>query len=184
MRRRAIAIGASLVVAATACGAEGRVPTVSSRSALADSADQVMFNIATVITDRGLMRAQLAADTAYFFDDNQRVELRTVKTNFFDAVGKQTSTLTSVEGTYNLRLQETEARKNVVVVGTDGRRLETSQLRYHAGRDEISSDSAFVLTEPSRRVAGVGFVSDPDMKNVRIKEVRQNTGGAFTLPSQ
>lgn len=172
------------VALAAACGAGGAVPTTVGRTdAALDSADQVMFTIATVITDRGLMRAQLRSDTALFFDNNQRIELRGVTTTFFDATGKRTSVLTSREGTYNTREQTTEARKDVVVVSDDGRRLETAQLRYHAGRDEISSDSAFVLTEPGRRLTGIGFVSDPNMRNVRVLKNTTATG-TFTLPGQ
>jgi LPS export ABC transporter protein LptC len=183
MRAAAMLIAAA-ALAAAACRDGGRVPTtVNHTDAALDSADQVMFTIATVITDRGLMRAQLRADTALFFDDNQRIELRGVTTTFFDATGKRTSVLTSREGTYNTRQQETEARKDVVVVSDDGRRLETQQLKYHAGRDEISSDSAFVLTEPGRRLTGIGFISDPDMRNVRVLK-NTTAEGTFTLPGQ
>jgi hypothetical protein len=60
------------------------------------------------------------------------------------------------------------ARKNVVVVSEDGRRLTTPELLYSQQLNQISSDSAFVLTDPTRRLEGVGFRSDPDMKNIRI----------------
>jgi lipopolysaccharide assembly outer membrane protein LptD (OstA) len=60
------------------------------------------------------------------------------------------------------------ARRNVVVVSEDGRRLTTQELNYNQQTNEISSDSAFVMTEPNRRVEGIGFRSDPDMKNIRI----------------
>jgi len=136
-----------------------------------------------VLTDRGLLRAELEADSAFFFDDNTRIELRKVKTTFFKSTGERSSVLTSREGTYNTRLQETEARGDVVVVSNEGKRLETSQLKYQQAQNEISSDSAFVLTEPGKRLAGVGFVSDPDMRVVRVKNVTTG-GGTFTLPGQ
>jgi hypothetical protein len=56
----------------------------------------------------------------------------------------------------------------VVVVSEDGRRLTTQELIYNQQKNEISSDSAFVLTEPNRRLEGVGFRSDPNMKNIQI----------------
>jgi hypothetical protein len=77
-----------------------------------------------------------------------------------------------------------EARGNVVVVSEDGRRLTTPQLRYDQARNEISSDSAFVLTEPGRRVEGVGFVSDPNMKNIRIQKTTSGSTGRVTIPNQ
>ncbi|HEU4565217.1 MAG TPA: LPS export ABC transporter periplasmic protein LptC [Gemmatimonadaceae bacterium] len=170
--------------AAAACSERKPPPVAVGRDMLGEQADQIMFNINTILTDRGMMRAQLQADTAYFFDDNSRVELRGVQTTFYDATGKRSSVLTSREGTYNMRSQETEARKNVVVVSDEGRRLETEQLRYNQVRDEISSDSAFVLTEPTRRLTGIGFVSDPNMRHVQVLKVTPGSTGTFTLPGQ
>ena len=54
------------------------------------------------------------------------------------------------------------------MVTEDGRRLTTPELKYDQQRNEISSDSAFVMTEPNRRLEGIGFRSDPNMKNIQI----------------
>lgn len=178
------AITAALLTGALlSCGKSGQPPVVAT-SPLADSADQVMFGVTTVLTSGGLLRARMAADTAYFFDDNSRIELRGVRTTFYGSTGAQTSVLTSRRGTYNGRASVMEARRNVVVVSTDGKRLTTEQLRYNQNQDQISSDSAFVLTEPGRELTGIGFISDPNMNNVRILRQPQGTGGTFTLPGQ
>lgn len=172
---RAVLAVAAAVIATAACN-DRKAPPVAPRNTLADSADQVMFRIKTVLTDRGLLRAELRADSAYFFDDNTRIELRGVNTTFYTANGQKTSVLTSRDGTYNTRLAQTEARRDVRVTSEDGRRLTSAQLRYDQGRNEISSDSAFVLTEPGRRPEGIGFVSDPNMKNVKVNRVTGGTG--------
>jgi len=76
------------------------------------------------------------------------------------------------------------ARKNVLVVSEDGRRLTTPELVYNQQRNEISSDSAFVMTEPNRRLEGIGFRSDPDMKNIRIlKGASGMARGVSTQPA-
>ncbi len=185
MTGRISAVGLALALAAAAaCGERAKVPTVAqNRNLLADSADQVMFHIRTVLTDRGMLRADLRADTAFFFNDNTKIELRGVNTTFYTNTGQKNAVLTSREGTYDTRLHQTEARKDVVVVSEDGRRLTTSQLRFQEQRNEISSDSAFVLTEPGRRVEGIGFVSDPNLKNVRVHKVTSG-GGPIILPGQ
>jgi hypothetical protein len=90
--------------------------------------------------------------------------------------------LTSERGTFNSRTNNMIARKNVVVVTEDGRRLTTPELLYNQQRNEISSDSAFVETEPNRRLEGVGFRSDPDMKNIRI--LKGATGVARGITTQ
>jgi LPS export ABC transporter protein LptC len=151
----------------SACAEKKALPTAR-RSALADSADQVIFGLRTNLTNQGVNRARLVADTAYFFDDNTRIELDNVHTTFFTTAGVKDAVLTSERGTYTQRLGNMLARDNVVVVSEDGRRLTTSELLYSTGRNEISSDSAFVLTEPNRRLEGIGFRSDPNMTNIRI----------------
>jgi len=165
MRYWITALVATLVL--PACTEKKALPT-SRGSALADSADQVMFGAKFTLTSKGVSRADLTADNAYFFDDNTRIELDKVHTTFFTTAGVKDAVLTSERGTYHQRLGNMLARKNVVVVSEDGRRLTTSELLYSTGRNEISSDSAFVLTEPNRRLEGIGFRSDPNMNNIRI----------------
>jgi len=150
-----------------ACTEKKALPTARG-SALADSADQVIYGLRNSLTNEGVSRARLVAKTAYFFDDNTRIELDQVHVTFFTTAGMKDAVLTSERGTYTQRLGNMLARKNVVVVSEDGRRLTTSELLYSTGRNEISSDSAFVLTEPNRRLEGVGFRSDPNMTNIRI----------------
>lgn len=185
--RRGIAVLASLAVvlasgALAGCRKRGAQPTVTATAH--DSADQTIFGVRTLLTDAGLMRAELLADTAYAYDDGTRFELRNVKTTFFTKQGARDAVLTSREGTYRSRTNNMEARGHVVVVSDEGRRLESPILRYDQTRNEISSDSAFVLTEPNRRLEGVGFVSDPNMTNVRILQSKAATTGAVTIPGQ
>ncbi len=163
-----------------ACTGDGTAPPRVSGSAMADSADQMMYGISTLLTDRGVLNAELEGDTAFFFDENTRIELRVVKLTFYTRTGERNSVLTGKEGTYNTRQSRMEARGNVVVVTEDGRRLTTEQLRYDQIRNEISSDSAFVLTEPGRRLEGVGFTSDPNMNNVRVHRLIEGQGAVST----
>jgi LPS export ABC transporter protein LptC len=164
---RAVVLVVVSVVSAVGCSTK-KQPPVATHSPLADSADQVMYGARFNLTDKGLQRAQLQADTAYFFEDNTRIELEPVHTTFFTATGAKDAVLTSQRGTYNSRTTNMVARKNVVVVSEDGRRLTTQELIYNQQLNQISSDSAFVMTEPNRRLEGIGFRSDPNMKNMQI----------------
>ena len=158
----------ALVMALCAACDTKKQPPVAAHSPLADSADQVMYGLRFNLTDGGIARANLHSDTAYFFDDNTRIELEKVNTTFFNSTGAKDAVLTSRRGTYNSRTSNMVARKDVLVVSEDGRRLTTSELVYNQQRNEISSDSAFVMTEPNRRISGVGFRSDPNMNNIQI----------------
>ena len=159
-------------------------PPIARGSAMADSADQIMYGAHFNLTDKGLSRAELLSDTAYFFEDNTRVELRKVEATFYTTTGARDAYLTSKRGTYRSRLGSMVARDNVVVITEEGRRLTTPELKYDQAMNEISSDSAFVLTEPGRRLEGIGFRSDPNMQNVRILKTKSGSTGAVTLPGQ
>lgn len=159
--------GIAIICLVSACSSK-KQPPVATHSPLADSADQVIYGLRFRLTEEGLSRAQLQSDTAYFFEDNTRIELEKVHTTFFTVTGAKDAVLTSKRGTYNSRTSNMIARDDVVVVSEDGRRLTTSELIYSQQKNEISSDSAFVLTEPNRRLEGIGFRSDPNMQNIKI----------------
>jgi LPS export ABC transporter protein LptC len=170
-----------ILLVAMACGSEGTAPPQTTGSLPVDSDfDQMMFGISTLLTDRGVRNAELQSDTAFFYDENTRIELRGVRLTFYTRTGERNSVLTAREGTYNTRQSRMEARGNVVVVSEDGKRLTSEQLKYDQVRNEISSDSAFVLTEPGRRLEGIGFTSDPNMNNVRVHRLIEGQGAVST----
>ncbi|HJQ12769.1 MAG TPA: LPS export ABC transporter periplasmic protein LptC [Gemmatimonadaceae bacterium] len=177
MRRALIVLGCVLLAACS----EKKQPPVATHSPLADSADQVMYGSRFVLADQGVSRAQMHSDTAYFFDDNTRMEFENPVVTFFTATGAKDAVLTARHGTYNSRTSNMIARKNVVVVSEDGRRLTSSELIYNQGRNEISSDSAFVLTEPGRELRGIGFRSDPNMNNIKVLKAASGFAGNTTL---
>jgi LPS export ABC transporter protein LptC len=166
VRHRVVATLAVAIIAA-ACQDTGATPPVGTRSA-ADTADQTLLGVRLTLADHGVQRALMRADTAFTYEDNTRTELRVVRTTFFTETGVKNGTLTSREGTYNSRAGNMEARGNVVVISEDGRRLETPHLRYDPQKNEISSDSSFVLTRPGERLSGVGFQTDPNLSRIRV----------------
>jgi LPS export ABC transporter protein LptC len=173
-----------LTVTLFLAGCKSSKKTPVTGSALADSADQVMYGARFNLTDQGIMHAHLVADTAYFFDDNTRVELAPVNATFYTTAGVKNAVLTSRHGTYHTNTGMMLARGNVVVNSEDGRHLTSPELKYDQSRNEISSDSAFVLTEPDRRLAGIGFRSDPNLQNVHVLKTLSGTAGAVTIPNQ
>jgi LPS export ABC transporter protein LptC len=176
-----ITIGLLLLLAPLAC--KSGTPVTATQAVL-DSADQVLIGMTHYVTDAGVLRARVRADTAYFFSNTQRAELRNVHVTFYDEMGKPTSTLTSREGTHHWRTGDMEARGNVVVIrDKDGGTMRTEVMYYSQVRNEVSSDKAFVFDGPDRHIAGEGFTSDPEFKKITAKHPR-GTGGQFLLPNQ
>src|SRR5205814_3038223 len=132
----------ALALVATACET-GIKPTAT--IAAPDSADQVLLGMSHYVTDAGIQRAHVRADTAYFYSPAQTAELRNVHITFYDPRGAETSTLTSREGTYHWRGGDMEARGDVVVVRTGGARRRTARRRDHQLRKPRGSDKPFVF---------------------------------------
>lgn len=161
---------AVLVLSAAKCaGVRNAIkPTVAKSSAIPDSADYVTIGLHTVMTDQSVAKGLLLSDTAYSYDDGTRLELRRVNATFYTPQGLKDGVLTSRTGQYNSRLSRLEARGDVVVAREDGKRLTSPQLVYDQARNQIFTDSAFVLNEPGRQqFTGIGFESDPRLNNFR-----------------
>ena len=150
---------------------------------LADSADQMLIDMRTAMTNLGVRQANLKADTAFLYENSGRTDLKKIEVTFFSATGTQTSVLTADTGLYFFRSGQMEARGNVVVVRADGARLTTSVLKYNQGTNEVSTDQPYTFVEGERQAQGQGFVSDPSFSNIRTQRLR-GTGGGFTLPGQ
>jgi LPS export ABC transporter protein LptC len=181
------AVLGGIMLFATACKDSSTLPIASAKKTMADSADQIAFGMRTLITDRGLLRAEVLSDTAYFFDENTRLEMRggpIVHGVFYNSVGAKEAVMASRTGLYNTRSQMLEAHGDVVITSVDGRRLETPFLRYDQRLNLISSESTFVLTEPGRVTHGIGFTSDPDMQSIKIITVVSAKTGAVAIPEE
>jgi LPS export ABC transporter protein LptC len=161
MTRALLATAIGLVLGLGACRSPGG-PPVKEIATAADTADQVMFRVRTLLTERGVQQGELFADTAYVYDDGSRYELRNVRTTFNTPTGAANGTLTARRGRYDIRQRIMEGFGDVVVVSTDGKRLLTPHLRFDQARNLVRSDSAFTLIEGDRRSQGIGFESDPN----------------------
>lgn len=180
--RRLILLALATTATVAGCKKSDKT-TVAKTATTADSADQIFYKLRTLLTDRGVMRAELLADTGYSFDENTRYELRVVSTTFFNKEGAKDGTLTAKRGTYNIRANVMEARQNVVITGVDGKRLSSPMVRFEQFRNMIVSDSPFVLVEGERQLEGIGFESDPQMLNVKVRQLSRATGASIVLPS-
>ena len=180
--RRALVLGA-IVTLAAACSSRGSRTLVKSGTTLADSAEQVMFNVRSLLTNEGVQRGEMFADSVYVFDDNTRFELRKVRTTFNTSTGLKDGTMRADRGRYNLRQQLLEGFGNVVITTTEGKRLTSPHVRYSQASNEVSSDSAFTMVEPGRTLSGIGFRADPQLTRVTVLKGASGRG-SVTLPGQ
>lgn len=164
MRELVFAIVAVALLAS--CGKSTKPPVVGEPS-IADTAEQVIIDGRSLLTESGVKRGQMFADTIFVFNDQTHFVLRRVRAVFNTETGLQNGTLSGDRGTYDLRSGILEGFGNVVVTSTDGKQLTSPHLKYVQRANAISSDSAFTLTEPGRTQRGIGFTSDPNLNSFR-----------------
>ena len=165
------------IVAIAACGGSKQPPVAG--ETLADSAEQVMFDVHTILTNTGVKRGDMYADTIYVFENQTLFVMRVVRATFNTETGAPNGTLRGDRGIYKLRDKLLEGFGNVVVTSTDGRKLVSNHLRYSQLSNEISSDSAFTLTQQDRVQRGIGFTSDP---NITVFRCHRACSGSANVP--
>lgn len=174
-------------VAMLVAGCKGKAAPIASKAlVLPDSAEQMIFGFNALITDNGVSKGRLLADTAFLYRDppGPRFELRKVHLTFFTPQGVDDGTMSAREGTYIDWQKRVEGRGNVIIVRKDGNRVESPQLVYDQGRNQIFSDSAFKFTQPNKRtISGNGFDSDPRLTNLKCMR-NCNFSGAVKVPRE
>jgi LPS export ABC transporter protein LptC len=172
---RLVVFGLGVAIVLAACRKASN-PPVAADVTLADSADQVIFDGRFFVTQQGIRRGILRADTIYVFNDNSKVLMKRVRGTFNTETGAPNGTLEGGRGTYDRRLRVLDGYDSVVVTSTDGDRLTSNHLRYTEAKDEISSDSAYTIVRKGDVSHGVGFRSDPNLRDFRC--LSQCTGAA------
>ncbi len=174
-----LAIGLAVV----ACQQPGARP--SSAPGPADSADQVMLKMDSYMSQDGVRKNYVVAETAYIYQAAQKMDLRRLKVTFFDNTGRQSSVLTAKQGMYMITLGSLDARGNVVVVSTDGRKLTTPHLIYDRSAMQLRSDTVFYYESKTETMTGISFKSDLEFRDVHIDNPKgKQRGAGVLLPGQ
>jgi LPS export ABC transporter protein LptC len=183
LTRRVLFSAFSALSALTAsCEDTGVRPTTTVTAT--DSADQVLEGFSHYVTNDGVRRSRVEADTAFYYEPTQITELHKIKVVFFDIKGVEGSTLTARRGTYRWQDGSMEATGNVRVVSPDGRQLMTESLRYDNATNQIMTDKQFSFDKGEEHLEGNSFRSDPDFKNVVTDRPRGVSGEGLLLPGQ
>ena len=173
-----------MIAALVGCQDEGVRPPVTQTAA--DSADQILFGLMHHVTENGVKRSLVEADTAYMYDATQTAELKKVKVTFYDENGAVSSVLTANEGTYLQQTGAMTARGDVVGTSPDGRTLRTSELQYDPNTRKVSTEKRFTFLRNGNLLEGDAFISDVNFTNIVVDRPRGVEGGGGTglLPGQ
>lgn len=147
-------------------------------------ANQVVIGLETFVTTQGVRKAHLVGDTAFFAEDESRVDLTGVRVTFYGSQGEVSSILTSKEGTYDWETGDMVGRGDVVVLDPDeGRRVETEVMHYDRNAERIWSDAPTrVFEADGTEIEGTAFESDPGLDEVNLESARLVRPGGRTTP--
>lgn len=148
---------ACIAFSAGGIGCKGsQAPPVVAKTA-ADSAEQVLFGVRSLLTTNGVQRGELLADTGYVYDDQTRFDLRRVTAKFTTETGAPYGTMRADRGSYSLRTQVLEGWGNAVITLSDGRTLKSPHLVYNQTSNLVSSDTSYEASGGDRTQHGIGF---------------------------
>ncbi len=163
MRAAAIAGLAALLAA---CGGTPPAPPDA-----AAPPDQVIREFRMDTYARGSLAWSLTAPAARVFDGPQRADLERPEVRFF-ADQRPGSVVTAAHGEMNTRTRDMTAGGGVVIVSTEGARLETPWMRYDSQKDLLFSTAAVVIARGRSVVRGVGWSARPDFSEMEVRRQR------------
>jgi LPS export ABC transporter protein LptC len=170
---KSFCIWMSCVIACSFFGCEEKtLPSVISTVDSRTLPQQESWNSTIVVSDSGRISAIIAAGYIRVSELSQQTQMsQGVRVRFFNREGKETSLLTSEEGSVDEANNNLEARKNVVVVSSDSSHMKTEQLFWENQRQLIYTPAYVQITSAKDKLQGHGFESDQSLKNYRIFHV-------------
>jgi LPS export ABC transporter protein LptC len=149
----------------------------------ADSADQVYDSMNFDITRNGVVVSHVVAESAWVYQGRQVADLKKMTVTFHDSTGAPTSTITADKGIYSMRLQNLDARGNVVATSPGAKVLKTEHLVYDRSRNRINADTSFTSTSPQGNMAGAWIEFDPGFTHVTVnRPTGRQKGKGIVIP--
>lgn len=151
------------------------------------SSNQVTIGMNLKLSEAGVLKADLDADTAVTPEGQTKSQLKRVRLTFYTP-GKPPSHLTSRTGEYDQDSGMMTARGDVVLVtpGDKGMRtIRSQELHWDQRGDHVWSDLETTIVENGQTLISEGFTSNAAFTNVQGKNARvlgvkvQNGGLAF-----
>lgn len=181
---RRIGLFALLAGAVAACQDKAAQPPVGPAVTIADSADQIALKVTIILTDAGVARGTLYADTAFILRDASKFEFRNARVEFNTRQGTKNGTMTGKRATWDASQGIMEGFGDVVITTIDGKKLESPQLKFHRGLNEVSSDTTFRYSDGSRVQEGFGLRTDPQLTRIQVLGRARGRAGPVPVPER
>ncbi len=127
-----------------------------------------MEGFTLVETHNGMKRVEVVGSQMVEDPEQQVLNVREVKVDFYDEQGVHQSVLTARTGTVETQTGDMTVRGQVVVVTDDGVRLETEELRWLDDTRRIVTDLPVRIIRETGELRGVGLETDPELREFRL----------------
>lgn len=131
--------------------------------------EQIIENMEVTFTEQGRRTGVLRADSVAIYQQGRVKQGKKIQVDFYDQQGQHVSILTADEGTYDSKMEEVEARGDVVVISDAGVRLETDVLCWRKQTNRIFTDAFVKITRGKDTVSGYGLDTDPQLVDLHIQ---------------
>jgi LPS export ABC transporter protein LptC len=140
-----------------------RIPRALTTEPIASSADYRLKQVHLQEQGRDGSRWQLDAEYSETFEEQNKTTMKKVIVKVDQPSkgdqGSRSWTVTGDEGDLNQETKNVELRGNVVLISSDGLRLETDRLRWDAEAQRAWTEDPVVIYRAGAVVRGTGFES-------------------------
>jgi LPS export ABC transporter protein LptC len=134
---------------------------------LTGGADAHLEKIRFVEDRQGQKTWELEAKSIQQYQDQNVIFLEEVKVTFFAKEGRS-FVVSGKQGKINQNSKDMELSGDVVLVSSDGYRLETHSVSYHHSEKRISTSDPVVIEGGKIRVEGRGMLVDMESKILKV----------------
>lgn len=131
-------------------------------------------NATTVFLTESVVTTRIHSGRIISYSDQDSAWAYKLDVDFFNRLGKHTSTLNADSALIREKVRLLEGFGNVRIVTDDGRTLESSHLAWDDAGRLITTDSLVTITRGEDVMKGYGFSSDPELTRIRLR--RQVSG--------
>lgn len=132
-------------------------------------------DVTMLYSDSAILKVKLQAPEMQIFERDVKEKITILPKGFFiifyDALGKESSTMKADYGVRYETSRRMEAKYNVEVVTAKGEKLNTEHLVWDEKTKKISSNQFVKITTAKEIIMGNGLIANEDMSQYEIKEV-------------
>jgi len=117
----------------------------------------------------------IIADSMWQRSRLNKIDIYTFRLILYDSTSKQVAEVIADSGSYFLYSKDLRAQGNLKIITSSGGILLTDTLYYNDEKDIFSTDKEVTYIEGDNILKGVGFESDPQLRNIVVHNAVRGT---------